>query len=149
MGARDRMAVTKAAILGLLGDAYRGRDRVGLMAFRDAGASLLINPTRDVLKAIDRLQTLPTGGRTPLGAALLDASSVVRREQSRSRAAHVRVVLITDARAPQADLSRGVAALTGACDDICVIDTEDGFVRLGRARRLATLLNARYVRLAA
>jgi hypothetical protein len=42
------------------------------------------------------------------------------------------VVLITDARTPQADLSRGVAALTRACDDIRVIDTEDGFVRLGR-----------------
>jgi Mg-chelatase subunit ChlD len=51
-----------------------------MMAFRDAGASLLIDPTRVVWRAIDRLQTLPTSGRTPIGAALLDASAAVRRE---------------------------------------------------------------------
>jgi magnesium chelatase subunit D len=149
MGARDRMALTKAAVLALLGDAYRSRDLVALMAFRHAGASLIIQPTRDAWQAMARLQSLPTGGRTPLGDALLEASAVARRERARVEAAKTRVVLITDGRTTQTDLSRGISALTSACDDIVVVDSEDGFVRLGRAKRLASLLRARYVQLVA
>ncbi|MBV9359347.1 MAG: VWA domain-containing protein [Chloroflexi bacterium] len=149
MGARDRMAITKGAILALLADAYRGRNLVALMTFRHAGASLLIKPTRDVVRAMDRLQTLPTGGRTPLGAALLEAAALVRRERARTNAAETRVVLITDGRTDQMDVSRGILALTAECDDIVVIDSEHGFVRLGRARALASLLGAQYVRLVA
>ena len=149
MGARDRMAVTKAAILALLADAYRDRDLVALMAFRDTAASLTIKPTRDIFRAIDRLQSLPTGGRTPLGAALLDAAGVVHRERARMEAAESRVVLITDGRTDQVDLAHGSRVLSAECQDIVVVDSEDGFVRLGRARALAAALQARYVRLAA
>jgi magnesium chelatase subunit D len=149
MGARDRMAVTKAAVLALLGDAYRARDQVALMGFRDTGASLLIKPTRDVVRAMGRLQSLPTGGRTPLGAALLEASGVARRERARTAAAQTRIVLITDGRTDQQDLERGIVALSAECDDIVVVDSEQGFVRLGRARGLASKLGARYVRLVA
>jgi magnesium chelatase subunit D len=149
MGARDRMAVTKAAVLALLGDAYRARDQVALLGFRDTGALLLIKPTRDVVQAMAHLQSLPTGGRTPLGAALLEASAVARRERARTEAAQTRVVLITDGRTDQADLERGIVALSAECDDIVVVDSEDGFVRLGRARGLASKLRARYIRLVA
>jgi hypothetical protein len=58
-------AVTRAAVLALLGDAYRARDLVALMDFREMGASLLIKQTGDVVLALARLQSLPTGGRTP------------------------------------------------------------------------------------
>ncbi len=45
MGARDRMAVTKAAILGLLGDAYRHRAHlIALTAFAIAGARCRLHP---------------------------------------------------------------------------------------------------------
>jgi magnesium chelatase subunit D len=149
MGARERMAVTKAAILALLGEAYRARDLVALMGFRDAGALLLLKPTRDVLRAMTCLQSLPTGGRTPLAAGLLEASAVARRERARSDSAETRVVLITDGRGDQADLAPGIAALTAVSDDIVVVDSEQGFVRLGRARSLASSLRAHYVRLVA
>ena len=58
-------------------------------------------------------------------------------------------MLITEVRGDQADLTRGSAALTAASDDIVVVDSEQGFVRLGRARALASSLRARYVRLVA
>jgi magnesium chelatase subunit D len=149
MGARDRMAVTKAAILGLLGDAYRHRDLVALMSFRDRGSSLLVGPTRAVAQAVASLHDLPTGGRTPLGQALRDAAAVVRREDARLQVTGTCVVLVTDGRGEAQDLDAGADALTGCGPDIVVVDTETGFVQLGRARRLADRLAARYIRLAA
>ena len=149
MGARERMAATKAALLPLLAESYRGRNIVALMGFRDGGASMLVAPTREVARAIARLRALPTGGRTPLAAALIAAAAVVRRERARLDAAEVRVVIITDGRGDDAGLDRGIAALMAQTDDIVVVDSEGGFVRLGRARRLADRLGARYARLAA
>ena len=149
MGTRDRMAATKAAMLPLLADAYRGRNIVALMGFRDGGASMLVEPTHEVARAIARLHTLPTGGRTPLAAALLAAAAVVRRERGRVEASETRVVIVTDGRGDDANLDRGIAALTTQTDDIVVVDSEGGFVRLGRARRLAERLGARYASLAA
>ena len=149
MGARDRMAATKAAMLPLLAEAYRGRNIVALMGFRDGGASMLVAPTRAIARAIARLRALPTGGRTPLAAALLAAAAAVRRERARLDAAEARVVIVTDGRGDDAGLDRGIAALLAQTDDIVVVDSEGGFVRLGRARRLAERLGARYASLAA
>ena len=70
MAARKRMAAAKQAVLSLLLDAYQKRDRVGLIAFRGSQAELLLPPTTSVDLAERRLQSLPTGGRTPLGHAL-------------------------------------------------------------------------------
>jgi magnesium chelatase subunit D len=92
---------------------------------------------------------LPTGGRTPLGQALRDTAAVVRREDARLQVTGTCVVLVTDGRGVAEDLDAGVAALTGCGPDIVVVDTERGFVQLGRARRLAARLAARYIRLAA
>ena len=149
MGARDRMAATKAAMLPLLAESYRGRNIVALMGFRDGGASMIVEPTREVARAISRLRGLPTGGRTPLAAALVEAAAAARRERARLDAGETRVVIVTDGRGDDADLDRGIAALTAQTDDIVVVDSEEGFVRLGRARRLAARLGARYATLAA
>src|SRR5262249_9571935 len=70
MAARKRMAAAKQAVLSLLLDAYQKRDRVGLIAFRGSQAELVLPPTTSVDLAERRLQSLPTGGRTPLGHAL-------------------------------------------------------------------------------
>ena len=70
MAARKRMSAAKQAVLSLLLDAYQKRDRVGLITFRGERADLLLPPTTSVDLAERRLQSLPTGGRTPLGHAL-------------------------------------------------------------------------------
>src|SRR6185312_1336341 len=51
MAARQRMAEVKTAVLSLLLDAYQRRDKVGLVTFRGAGATLALPPTSSVESA--------------------------------------------------------------------------------------------------
>src|SRR5690606_31051588 len=83
MAARRRMAQVKTAVLALLLDAYRRRDRVGLVTFRDRDATLVLPPTGSVDVAAARLRELPAGGRTPLAEGLLEAAETLRRERLR------------------------------------------------------------------
>ncbi|WP_031108157.1 magnesium chelatase subunit D family protein, partial [Streptomyces sp. NRRL S-146] len=65
MAARQRMSAVKGAVLSLLLDAYQRRDKVGLVTFRGTEADVALPPTSSVDAAAARLETLPTGGRTP------------------------------------------------------------------------------------
>ncbi|MEV5711600.1 VWA domain-containing protein, partial [Actinoallomurus sp. NPDC052274] len=76
MAARQRMRAVKGAVLSLLLDAYQRRDKVGLITFRGTSAELALPPTSSVEAGARRLETLPTGGRTPL-AAMGEASDVL------------------------------------------------------------------------
>src|SRR5690606_34482270 len=71
MAARKRMTQVKTAILSLLLDAYRRRDKVGLVTFRGAEATVALPPTHSVDIAAARLDEVPAGGRTPLAEGLL------------------------------------------------------------------------------
>ena len=75
MAARKRMTQVKTAVLSLLMDAYRRRDKVGLITFRGQGAELVLPPTHSVEIAARRLDELPAGGRTPLADRPLEAAT--------------------------------------------------------------------------
>ncbi len=156
MAARRRIEAVKGAVLGLLRDAYERRDRVGVIAFRGTLAELILPPTDSVEPAEQAMKLLPTGGRTPLAHALVLASETIRRCCATGSAALIPMpVLLTDGKANVAlpdrpgdpwqqaleaagDLSRlGTAAL--------VLDTEDSYVRLGRAREIAAALGAEHL----
>ena len=55
MAARRRMEAVKAAALSLLLDAYQRRDKVGLITFRGAEATLALPPTSSIDVAARRL----------------------------------------------------------------------------------------------
>ncbi|MFG3078872.1 putative cobaltochelatase [Streptomyces sp. NPDC048225] len=142
MAARQRMGAVKGAVLSLLLDAYQRRDKVGLVTFRGTAADVALPPTSSVDAAAVRLESLPTGGRTPLAAGLLRAHEVLRVERLRDPARRALVVVVTDGRAtggpePVALASR--AARLFAADGVAsvVVDCESGPVRLGLAGRLA------------
>jgi magnesium chelatase subunit D len=143
MAARSRMAQVKGSILALLTDAYQRRDKVGLITFRDKGSELILPPTTSVSNAARRLESLSTGGRTPLAAGLQRACQVVRSELTRDPLRRPLVLLITDGRADNAAAAQAGLALRE--HDLVVIDCESGPVRLGLARRLADLLHAEYL----
>ena len=98
MGAPERMEAAKGAVLGLLTDAYRRRDLVGLVAFRGERAEVLLRPTGSVEVARARLAELPDGGRTPLAAGIAAALELATAP---ARAATHRPLpgLVTDGRA--------------------------------------------------
>ncbi|MFI5469418.1 putative cobaltochelatase [Streptomyces cacaoi] len=142
MAARQRMSAVKGAVLSLLLDAYQRRDKVGLVSFRGTTADVALPPTSSVDAAAVRLESLPTGGRTPLAAGLLKAHDVLRVERLRDPARRALVVVVTDGRAtggPEPVALAGRAARLFAAEGIAsvVVDCESGPVRLGLAGQLA------------
>jgi magnesium chelatase subunit D len=150
MAALQRMEMVKGTVVSLLHDAYQRRDEVGVIGFRGTRAELLLPPTRSVDLAEQQLRDLPTGGRTPLAHALQTAFEVLNRSAGASWAEPLLIVL-SDGKAnvaldeqgdawkqslewAQALAKKGIAAL--------VLDTEVGFVRMGRAEALAEALEA-------
>ncbi|WP_406175673.1 putative cobaltochelatase [Streptomyces canus] len=152
MAARQRMSAVKGAVLSLLLDAYQRRDKVGLVTFRGSAAEVALPPTSSVDAAAARLETLPTGGRTPLAAGLLRAHEVLRVERLRDPARRALVVVVTDGRAtggPEPVALAGRAARLFAADSVAsvVVDCESGPVRLGLAGQLAGELDGTAVTL--
>ncbi len=152
MAARERMRQVKTAILSLLLDAYRRRDRVGVVTFRDRVAEIALPPTGSIDIAATRLDNLPAGGGTPLAEGLMKAAEVVRRERLRDPSRRPLLVIVTDGRAtagPDAvERSRQAAAYLAHEGIGCiVVDCESGRMRMGLAATLAQHLNADHVSL--
>jgi magnesium chelatase subunit D len=152
MAARQRMSAVKGAVLSLLLDAYQRRDKVGLVTFRGTSAEVALPPTSSVDAAAARLESLPTGGRTPLAAGLLKAHDVLRVERLRDAARRPLVVVVTDGRAtggPEPVALAGRAARLFAAEGVAsvVVDCESGPVRLGLAGQLAADLGGMAVTL--
>ncbi|GAA1129388.1 VWA domain-containing protein [Nocardioides aquiterrae] len=150
MAARRRMTQVKTAILSLLLDAYRRRDKVGLITFRGQVAELVLPPTHSVDIAAARLEELPAGGRTPLAEGLLEAARVLVRERLRDPRLRPLLVVVTDGRATGGrdavvraqQAAEHVAALGVTA---VVVDGETGPLRLGLAVELAARLRAEHL----
>ncbi|MEF3273464.1 MAG: magnesium chelatase ATPase subunit D [Chloroflexus sp.] len=160
--ALHRMRQAKGAVNALLQQAYVHRDQVALIAFRGERADLLLPPSQSVELAKRALDVLPTGGGTPLAAALLAAYQI--SEQARARGIfRTTIVLITDGRPnvplkadPTMDKHRRLeqarqevqqlaGRLRAAGIGAVVIDTQRSFVSRGEAQQLAAWLGGRYV----
>lgn len=92
-----RLAEAKGAVELLLARAYARRDHVALIAFRGAGAELILPPTRSLVQTKRRLAGLPGGGGTPLAAALQMAQDTAVR--ARAKGLTPVLALLTDGRA--------------------------------------------------
>ncbi|MGI5214720.1 magnesium chelatase subunit D family protein [Plantactinospora sp. CA-290183] len=154
MAARQRMRAVKTAVLSLLLDAYQRRDKVGLVTFRGDAAALALPPTSSVEAAAARLETLPTGGRTPLAEGLLRAGEALRVEAIRDPRRRPLLVVVTDGRAtagpdPVGRANRAARLLAGAGIRGIVVDCEAGRVRMGLAADLAAAMGAEHLPLGA
>ncbi|MFI0874201.1 putative cobaltochelatase [Streptomyces parvus] len=152
MAARQRMSAVKGAVLSLLLDAYQRRDKVGLVTFRGKEAEVALPPTSSVDAAAARLESLPTGGRTPLAAGLLKAHDVLRVERLRDPSRRPLLVVVTDGRAtggPEPVALAGRAGRLHRSEGTAsvVVDCESGYVRLGLAGELARELGGTAVTL--
>ena len=129
-------------------DAYQQRDQVAVISFRGESAQLLLPPTRSVDLAEQQLCELPTGGRTPLAHALSLASETLEKANGDMPPL---LVLLSDGKAnvplndgvdPWQETLRFAALLADRGIPALVLDTETGYLRLGRARQLANTLGA-------
>ncbi|MDX2130087.1 MAG: magnesium chelatase ATPase subunit D [Chloroherpetonaceae bacterium] len=162
--ALNRMRQAKGAVAHLLQNAYIHRDQVALIAFRGKAAEMLLPPSQSVERAKRELDTLPTGGGTPLASALYNGYTVAKQAQGRG-ITQTTLVLITDGRGnvgmtplePQSESEafkkealkkeiQSVSALI-ASERIgaVVIDTQANYLSRGEAATLAKFLNGKYV----
>jgi magnesium chelatase subunit D len=155
MGANERMAETKAAILSLLIDAYQKRERVGLIVFRGLEARVALPFTHSVEMAQRYLRNLPTGGKTPLPHALYLAREVLRQEKAQHPQDAFLLVLITDGRAnislgkgrpPMAEVKELAGQLRDLKINALVLDTERfaPCLDLGCLPELSQILGGQY-----
>ncbi|WP_031526457.1 magnesium chelatase subunit D family protein [Dyadobacter crusticola] len=150
MSAGKRMEAVKGSVLSLLEDAYQKRDTVGVISFRGLKAEVLLEPTASTERAIMAMQSLPTGGRTPLAHALQLAQELLTSYQSRSGIKPF-LVILSDGKAnvplpgggdPWSQTVQIAAQISGLNIQSLVLDTEKGYLRFGRAAELAQALGA-------
>ncbi len=160
--ALNRIAQAKGALARLLQQAYLHRDKVALISFRRTEAETLLAPTRSVELAKRLIDALPSGGGTPVAAAVVKALEIARLARLRGTT-QAMLVLLTDGRSnvalrdemAQERFARGSAineelqvlgaALQSANVASVVIDTKSSFVSSGEGRKLAESLGGRYL----
>jgi magnesium chelatase subunit D len=153
MGAEQRAAAARGAVLRLLTDAYQRRDRVAVVSFSGSGAQLILRPTASIEVARTRLAAVPTGGRTPLAEAILCSLDVCLGPSTRGYSPVL--VVVSDGRATAApDGLDPVAAALMAAGRVArarvpalVVDVESGATPLRLGEALAETMGAHYVRL--
>lgn len=151
--ALNRMRQAKGAVQTLLQQAYVHRDRVALLAFRGVQCDVLLPASQSVELARRALDILPTGGTTPLAAALLGTIEVAK--QARGKGIQQCVALfLTDGRgnvglqagvAIDAEITTLAAAVAAAGIKSVVIDTQRNYLSRGEGRVLAEKLAGEYI----
>lgn len=156
LGVRKRMSAVKGAVISMLKDSYVRRDRIGLMEFRRDSAEVILPPTRSVEYSFKLLEELPTGGRTPLGEALIKVSEYMGAYIRSHKGERCYVVLITDGHA-NVSVQSGTDATEEArriASDMhvpglgwVVIDASTKYSNINDAEMLAAELGGTYLRL--
>lgn len=156
LGASKRMGFVKGAVASLFEEAYRKRDQVAVIVFREFSAELLLAPTRSSHIALEKIRETITGGYTPLSAGLQKALILSQSFRQKHRFNPIYLILLTDGRA-NISIKKGEDPFEEALK-ICysltrisnlysvVIDSEstESEIRFGLARELARALSARY-----
>ena len=96
MRGERQILAAQAAVLALLVDAYQRRDRVGLVAFRDQSAAVVLRPTASIELAREAFRSLALGGPTPLSRGLLTAFQLIQRELRRDRDLIPVLIVVSD-----------------------------------------------------
>lgn len=90
------MEAVKEALLRLHKDAYRYRDRVGIVALKDTGAIVVQHPITNLRVVANKLLKLRISGFTPLAAGMLKAWEVLKEAKRRDPSTIPVMVIITD-----------------------------------------------------
>jgi len=86
----------KEAILKLHRDAYRYRDKVGIVALKETGAVVVQHPITNLGVVANKLLGLRISGFTPLATGMLKAWEVLKEAKRRDRSTTPVMVIITD-----------------------------------------------------
>ena len=156
MDTAAQLAAAKGAVLSLLSAAYVRRDRVGLIAFRDEKAAVLLPPTSSVYLAREKLKILSAGGATPFADGLLRAWKTIRSEKLKHRSRQTVLVVLSDGEAnvslvPGADSGAEIKALAelirGEKIRVIFVDTRPPGTKDAEPKAISEMLGAEYRRI--
>jgi len=86
----------KKALLRLHGNAYRYRDRVGIVALKDTGAVVVQHPITNLQVVANKLLKLKISGYTPLATGMIKAREVLKEAKRRDASTIPVMAIITD-----------------------------------------------------
>jgi len=151
-----RMKDIKDGVKAMLTEGYVHRDKIALMTFTYDGIVISVPFTRSFENIYDVLDDTPTGGCTPLGAALLKMREYLMNYVRKNPEEHCYVILITDGEAnepvikgniPEVELKRITETMNIPNTEWIVVDSGLFANGANDAFKLAGLLNGRYVKL--
>ncbi len=128
----------KGLLAQLFDDAYRQRARLALLTASGSAPKWQVQGLKASSGLSVWLDGLGAGGGTPLLAALEQAQQWLTLRRKRFPAEQQRCLIVTDGRVKELS-----ALPVLACPGL-LIDIERGPIRLGRAKDLATALQAQY-----
>jgi len=148
----QRMVEAKTAVLSLLADAYRKRDRVGLVAFRGEGAEVVLPLTGSMDLARRRLEVLPSGGRTPLSEGLRVGRELLEHERVRRPDSRCLMMVLSDGKVntspggdPERETLLQADAIRRGGIPLLFLDTDTTWEDPGIGMKLAQLAGGRYL----
>jgi hypothetical protein len=86
----------KEVMLKLHNDAYRYRDKVGIVTFKEMGAAVIQYPTTNLKMVASKLQQLRLSGFTPLATGMSKALEVLKESKRRDISTIPTMVIVTD-----------------------------------------------------
>lgn len=98
-GAYARIKAAKGAVLAILARSYQKRHRVGMVAFREEAAEVILQPTSSLTLAHRSLKALPTGGATPFADGLMKAWRMTKTEHLKDPGIRPLLVILSDGEA--------------------------------------------------
>jgi magnesium chelatase subunit D len=154
MAAMKGMELVKSTVMSLLEDSYQKRDKVGFIAVAGDKATVLLQPTSSVELAAKYLRNLPTEGKTPLSDGLYQGLQVMKTQLWKNRNIIPVMVLVSDGRGNVPlieDVKQEIISLAREIRkqgiNLVVIDTDDGFLKLGYNREIAEAGGGKYYKL--
>jgi len=90
------LEAVKEALLKLHGNAYRFRDKVGIVALKGTSAVVVQHPITNLRVVANKLLNLRISGYTPLAAGMLKAWEILKEAKRRDSSTVPVMVLITD-----------------------------------------------------
>ncbi len=99
MAAMRRISIAKGIAKKIIENSYVKRDSLALVAFRGYNAEILVPPTRRYADVMNALQSVKTGGRTPLSSALQTLLMLTKIFRMKNKNSVVKCILISDGKA--------------------------------------------------
>ena len=150
MGQRQRLQWAEKLLSQLVQMMYVKRQYVSLITFQKQGAQCVVPLTQRIETIPKALGETRIGGRTPFVKGIEEAVKQIGIDMSQMGHVQAKVVIITDGKVTSQALQGlddiGIW-LTNQGIQTTVIDTDTSFVRMNRAKEVAYMLGAEYVKM--